>query len=271
MGKGPVLPLAQFGMARLIGPGGDAVSGDSVSRSREARWNVQSLPIDPPYHLRIEQPSGAVLVVQVPGNVRTVWARADVPREQSAVSLSVRIQTQSDGADAIAGYLNRGDMYSAEAMAEWCDEALDMLESKVGDPYAAAAGAYLLLKLRRFAQMKDWARNLANLFPQLPDGCVVWAAQLMQQPSSDPAEIEKYLLQAVERGLPVYSEGLRLLTDGLRLMGDQGAAAREKVRASAGVVVWDSPVTASIQTPEAYARNLDTAEIVYDIAFAARA
>jgi len=271
MGGGQVLPLAQFGTASLIGPGGGTIPGFSASRSREARWEVQGLPIHPPYQLRIEQPSGSVLVVRVPGNVRNVWARADVLRERSAVSYSVRIQTSSDNADAIAGYLHRGDLYSAEAMAEWCDEAIGMLQSKMADPYAAVVGAYLLLKLKRFSQMRDWVRNLAEWFPFLPDGCVVWASQLMQQPSSDPAEIRKYLLEAVKRGLPVYTEGLRLLTDGLRLMGEEGMAPREQVRAATGVVVWDSPVTGAVQTTNAYARHLDTPGVVYDIAFASRA
>jgi hypothetical protein len=268
---GDVLPLAQFGMARLIGPGGDVLPGVSASRSREAHWDVHGLPIHPPYRLRIELPSGALLLVQVPGNVKNVWARADVLRDRGAVSFSVRIQTRSDAADAIAGYLHRGDLYSAEAMAEWCDEAVSMLQTKVEDPYAAAVGAYLLLRLQRYSKMQDWGRNLANLFPQLSDGCVVWATQLMQSASSNPSEIQRYLIEAVQRGLPVYTEGLRLLSDGLRLMGDDGLDAREKVRAATGVVVWDSPVTATVQTPAAYSRSLETPGVVYDIAFAARA
>jgi hypothetical protein len=51
---------------------------------------------------------------------------------------------------------------------------------------------------------------------------------------------------AVDRGLPVYSEGLRVLTDGLRLMGSDGKPPREKVIKSAGVVLWSLPLTASL-------------------------
>ena len=208
--------------------------------------------------------------IRVPGNARRVWVRADVLNQQSTVSFSIRIQTSSDAADTIAGYLQRGDLYSAEAMVDWVEQAQDMMFAKIEDPYAAAVGAYLLLKLRRFSQMHAWARNVADLFPFLPDGCVIWASQLMQQSQPDPVEIRKYLLEAVKRGLPVYSEGLRLLTDGLRLMGQDGAEAREKVKAAAGVVVWDSPVTASVRTTKNYLQNLDSPGIVYDVAFAAR-
>ena len=89
--------------------------------------------------------------------------------------------------------------------------------------------------------------------------------------NTEPDYTPRLLLEAVNRGLPVYTEGLRLLTDGLRLMGDEGTPAREKIRAATGVVVWDSPVTVCVQTPATYARDLDTPGIVYDIAFAARA
>ena len=263
------LVLGSHGNAQLTGQGGQVVLGHSASRGREAHWDLSASA--QPYRLRIEEPSGRLLEVQVPGNARRVWARADFLREQSTVSFSIRIQTSSDAADTIAGYLQRGDLYSADAMAQWCDDAHDMLRDKIADPYAAVVGAYLLLRLRRFSQMQDWARNLANWFPLLPDGCVVWASQLMQQPSSDPSEIQNYLLESVKRGLPVYSEGLRLLTDGLRLMGADGIEAREKVRAAAGVVVWESPVTALVHTTNNYSRSLDFAGVVYDIAFAARA
>lgn len=265
-----MLLLAQFGTAQLIGPDGAASAGYLASRNREAHWEVERQTR--PYRLRLEQPSGSVLEVQVPGNARRVWARADMLRQQSTISFSIRIQTTSDAADTIAGYLQRGDLYSAEATAEWVDEALGLLQDRVEDPYAAAVGAYLLLRLRRFSQMRSWVRNLADWFPDLPDGCVLWASQLMQQPSSNPAEIQAYLLRAVQRGLPVYTEGLRLLTDGLRLISDkEGAEAREKVKAATGVVVWDSPVTAAVRTTSGYSRDRDLTDVVYDIAFAARA
>jgi len=270
IGAGDVLPLAQHGMVQLVGAAGVVVPGTSASRSREASWEVPNFPFQPPYQLRIEQPSGSVLQVQVPGNVRRVWARADVLRESSIVSFSVRIQTAAEAADTIAGYLKRGDLYSAEAMAEWCDEAIGMLQAKVSDPYAAVVGAYLLIRLKRFSQMHQWGRALADLFPFLPDGCVVWASQLIQQHSSDSTEIGSYLLKSLQRGLPVYTEGLRLLTDGLRLMGEHGFEARETLRKATGVVVWDSPVTASVLTTNAYSRSLDSADVAYDIAFAAR-
>ncbi|MBR1068856.1 hypothetical protein [Bradyrhizobium liaoningense] len=269
VGADGVLALAAQGTAQLIGPGDLAVPGQSVSHGREALWELQGAAQS--YRLHIAEPSGRALKVQVPGNARRVWARADQFRERSTVSFSIRIQTSSDAADTIVGYLQRGDLYSAEAMAKWCDDARGMLRDKIEDPYAAVVGAYLLLRLRRFSQMQDWARNLANWFPFLPDGSVIWASQLMQQPSSDSTEIRKYLLESVQRGLPVYSEGLRLLNDGLRLMGEDGTEAREKVKAATGVVVWDSPVTASLHTTNTYSPSLAATGVVYDIAFAARA
>ena len=155
-------PLAQHGTARLFASDGAALTGYSASRGREAHWDVDRRA--DPYQLYIEHPSGRVLEIQVPGNAHRVWARSDILRQQNTVSFSIRIQTLSDAADTIAGYLQRGDLYSAEAVAEWCDEAQGMLQAKVEDSYAAAVGAYLLLRLRRLSKMKDWARNLADLF-----------------------------------------------------------------------------------------------------------
>jgi hypothetical protein len=263
-GAGKELPLGQHGTAALTSPG-TQWEGHSASSSREAYWDLQFMPA--PYQLRIDQPSGHVLEVKVPGNARRVWARADVLREQSTVCFSVRIQTSCEAADTIASYLQRGDLYSAEAMAEWFGEARDTIQ----DPYAAVVGAYLLLRLRRSSQMHDLARSLAEGFPALPDGCVVWAWQVMQQLSSNPAEFRSSLLKSMRRGLPVYTEGLRLLTDGLRLMGKDGAQAREWVEEETGVVMWDSPVTAWVHTTEKYSQAIDAPGVVYDIAFAARA
>jgi hypothetical protein len=95
------------------------------------------------------------------------------------------------------------------------------------------------------------------------------AWQLIHQSTSQTSEIRDYFLKAAARGLPVYTEGLQLLLDGLRLLGDEGQAAREDILKQAGVVVWDSPVSASVRTTENYSLLADTLPVVYHIAFAA--
>jgi hypothetical protein len=260
------LLLGAYGKAELIGAWGP-ISG-VASGGREVQWNLAPNPRQPPLALKVFEQSGTRLELRVPGNASRIWVRADTLRDESAVSYSVRIATTASSADTIAGYLQRGDLYSAEAMAAWIDGAKELLFYKMDDPYAAAVGAYLLLRLKKFDRMQDWARNLANQFDFLSDGCVIWAWQLIhQQKNSD--EIRKYLLKAVERGLPVYSEGLRLLTDGLRLMGPDGQAPRDEVVQSAGVVLWSSPITASLAKVPGAAPAIKPS--LHDIAFASEA
>ena len=97
-----------------------------------------------------------------------------------------------------------------------------------------------------FPQLHDWPKNLANWFPFLPDGCVIWAWLLIYQKPAERSEIARYLFMAAERGIPIYSEGLRLLTDGLRLLGSNAQPVLQKLIQQAGVVVPNSPVSAAI-------------------------
>jgi hypothetical protein len=238
---------------------------------REAQWQLNGEPTQPPLVLQIrDEERGTRLELRVPGSAKRIWARADALRDDpSAVIFSVRIATCELSADTIASYLQRGDLYSAQAMVPWIDRAEGLLFEKWTDPYAAAVGAYLLLRLKEFNKMHDWARNLANNFRFLPDGCIIWAWQLIHQDPPNENEIRKYLLMAVDRGLPVYSEGLRLLTDGLRLMSSGGAVAREKVIKSTEVVLWSSPFTALLTVEPGRLPASDTS--LYDIAFASKA
>jgi hypothetical protein len=267
-GEGDTLPLSSQATVTLTAPGGYIQKGVSSSRGREAHWDVGGAPSQEPLRLRIQHSvSSARLDLCVPGNTREVWARSDTIRERGGQAYSVRLTTSEPASDTILGYLQRGDLYSAEAMAEWCDEAQDMLMSKMADPYAAAVGGYLLLKLKRFDRMRDWARNLATYFPFLSDGSIIWATQLIQQQPSNEAEIRQYLLQAARIGPPVYSIGMSLLTDGLRLMGADGRAALAQVLNDRDVLLSTSPLTAFIRTADGYMRGPDALPAAFDIGF----
>jgi hypothetical protein len=158
----------------------------------------------------------------------------------------LRMRGTSPAADAILCYLQRGDMYSAQAMEEWVEEAESMVLTDDRDPYSGAVGAYLLLRLRRFDRLKEWTRELADRFDFLPDGCVLWAWQLMHARPDHAREARTYLLRAADRGLPVYSEGLRLLLDGLQMIGETGESARKHLHSEAGDVLWSAPVTTTV-------------------------
>ena len=265
------LYLSSLGSVRLLGPDGTSLPGTSLSGGREVQWQLNGKPQQHPLALSIGRSSAQMLTIAVPGDVQRAWVRADLMREQDTLTVSVRVTTSEPAADTILGYLQRGDLYSAETMTEWVDEAEELLLSKKNDPYAATVGAYLLLRLKRFANLHSWAKNLADGFPFLPDGCIIWAWQMMHQQSPDRSEIRKYLLQAAERGLPMYTDGLRLLLDGLRLLGGEAQFARDRLLERAGVIIWDSPLTATLHGTQSKVAPSDDGQVVFDIALAATA
>lgn len=114
------------------------------------------------------------------------------------------------------------NLYENSYLKESSAESL--LQSKMQDPCSAAIGAYYLLRLENFDRLHDWARNLANWVSWMPDGSIIWAWQLIKQGridgSLDIQEVRERLLEACERGMPIYTEGFRLLWDGLRMLSD---------------------------------------------------
>jgi hypothetical protein len=114
----------------------------------------------------------------------------------------------------LLGYLAGGRITEAQAILEDAEEALFQ---KMANPYAAAAGGYVLLAgATTFedvgAQWRQWLANLDAYYPWLPDAATLQGINLLQTHS--PGAREK-LLQAHDRGLPVFTEGLRRLREGL--------------------------------------------------------
>lgn len=263
-----VAPVAREAVVRLSAPDGVLLRSQSSNLEAGASWTLAARDDMSPLLLEAELTDGPLVVIRLPGNLRQVWTHQSRSSDDGSSSLSVRLASNEPTADTILGYLQRGDLYSAEAMVQWVEEAEGLLEDKRSDPYAAAVGGYLLLRLQRFDAMHDWCRNLADWFPFLPDGCAIWASQLIAQrrPGSE-ADIRRYLLQAASRGLPVFTEGLRLLLDGLRLIGVDGAAAREQLLQQAGAIEWRSPVTAMLQRRDNGPYRGPYGECRIDIAF----
>lgn len=222
----------------------------------------QPLPAAPPGDLVVELESGARLAMRLPAATRA--CRVEVRLDDGEPTVVVRLRTNDPVADAILNYLRRGDVTAAAAMEEWAESSHEMLMHKMSDPYAAAVGAYLLLRLHRFDLLHDWPRNLANHFDYLPDGCVIWAWQLINQDPSRRAEIIEYLDLAVSRGVPVYTPGLRLALDALSLLGDDGRDTLAALQAKVGTVLWESPLTTSVSLPRG------SAAVRFDVGFEAR-
>lgn len=265
-----LIAFGRFGAAYLQDSLGNKVVGNGTSSSREGFWDLNVDPVSAPYEFGIHVNDGRKMTMRVPANAQRVWVRVDQLSGDQVLLYSVRLESTQPAADTVLTYLRRGDFTAAAAMEKWVDESEDLLRRKMSDPYAAVVAAYLLLRLGRTDVMRDWTRNLAQAFPFLPDGCVLWASQMMKDTDMD-GDIREQLLEAMARGLPVYSEGLRLLIDALRLLGRDGQAEHRKLRSMFGEVIWTSPLTAYVNSGDASAGPFAGKIIEFDIDYAPRA
>jgi Caspase domain len=57
----------------------------------------------------------------------------------------------------------------------------ELVRGKVDNPLAALTAAIVLMRGKRSDLLKEWLQNLAHLFPNLPDGAVLWAEHLARE------------------------------------------------------------------------------------------
>ena len=82
------------------------------------------------------------------------------------------------------------------------------LREKEASPLAATMAALLLLRGRP-ALLHDWPRNLAEWFPDRPDGCVIWVEQLLRTKQDKGLhEAINWFLELEHRGLPHTAEAV---------------------------------------------------------------
>lgn len=149
----------------------------------------------------------------------------------------------------LISFLAAGDPASARTVsADLYDAAQELLWFKLANPYAAAAGGYVLLRTMRGAALPDWhawPRNLAVWFPWLPDGAVIYCWQQLLRPDGDIAIARQYFIEAALRGVPVFTEGVRLLSKAATLFGHHPSFAN------------DSALTAAVRLARAYSVRID--------------
>lgn len=137
---------------------------------------------------------------------------------------------------ALLGFLGRNDLSAATAVLS---RAVDWVYGKFDNPFAAAAGGYILLAADGVRDIpshawKSWIDNLANNFGWLADGAIQVAWLKLRSVSGHMqgggdgtaetggvvAEAGKRLRQAIAAGPPLCAVGVRLLVDGLTLVTD---------------------------------------------------
>jgi hypothetical protein len=89
------------------------------------------------------------------------------------------------------------------------DELENVLLNKVESPLGAAIAGTILIRARLWDKLHNWLRNLANNFPEIPDGAVLWTEQCLRQPDSiAPKEAVEYFLRLESSSLPFLAESI---------------------------------------------------------------
>lgn len=168
-----------------------------------------------------EAPSGSSLLsLPVPwydrdGSSRDVGILVrHVSNETSLAEVAVR----DPDIAAMLGYLRNNRITEAAFVAKDYER---WLWSKRRNPFAAAAGGYVLLATQlgfENAPWTGWIRNLNAWFPTVPDGAVLEGYMCLNgpKPLRDFERAAACFQSAFERGIPHYTIGLSWLRSGLR-------------------------------------------------------
>lgn len=152
---------------------------------------------------------------------------------------------------ALLQFMQTGDLASSVSLLRLAESAL---YGKFMNPYAAAAGGYVLTHAGYPLWNQDWGRwlhNLATNFPDIPDGHILLASLILQGPDACKKRIPGYelsnawqialesVLESVRRGPPLYRFGLRMLSGSIAILNHlvhAGHESREQLNAAADYV-----------------------------------
>jgi hypothetical protein len=151
------------------------------------------------------------LVSLPPGGLVRVALTGSALKEGDSIDVTIGRERASN--ELIMSYLSIGATMEAQRLGDAWLAADLALYQKEQDPVSAAAGAYLLLKLKRLDERRRWVDNLVDWFPYLADGAIVAAALALQRSEADEKKVRNYLDLAVNRGPPVFALGVSILVE----------------------------------------------------------
>lgn len=120
-------------------------------------------------------------------------------------------------------YLTRRDLFSSRLISESAQgKAASALYKKSGNPFAAAAAAYIIaLDGSDDSQHHIWMRNLSSRYTWLPDGAIALGWKTLYEGQNDQyawSTARELFSLACSRGLPYFTIGLHILVDALMLL-----------------------------------------------------
>ncbi|WP_328924450.1 hypothetical protein OG429_07185 [Streptomyces sp. NBC_00190] len=205
---------------------------------------VRGEAVSPLYRFGPDGPVGApgepvgerqFLVVETAGSVRLVtlplpWGTTEVEvlvnLRQSPTGSAVAVAVRDPAVGAGLAYMSQGALDMA---ARLFTDVEAMLYSKLQNPLAAAAGAYVLIGTdhsKGVTYWDPWLDRLADSFPRISDGAILRAVRLLRRGSPDRARARDGLIEAFDRGIPFYTLGLAWLVDGLSAFPDDPECVR---------------------------------------------
>lgn len=124
---------------------------------------------------------------------------------------------------SLVEHLTRRDIQSSSTISESMrGQATTALYEKEGNPFAAAAAAYLFaLGDGDLDYRREWMANLSNRYDWLPDGAIALGWKLLRDGSRGSTawnESRELLFLAFSRGLPYYTVGLHILVEALTVL-----------------------------------------------------
>jgi hypothetical protein len=169
--------------------------------------------------VQLLQAGAAPLNMALPSAEQQEWQIVLALQPDNLYSMDVHLEHSE--ADALLHYAERGLLEQTAAVAT--SDALQgerLLFQKQSYPVAAAAGAYVLLRLGEIDRLHDWTENLRNWFDWLPDGSAIRGEHLARLGQHKDALAA--FLEIGPRGLPLFTEGLSYALDRLRLYAGYG-------------------------------------------------
>ena len=159
------------------------------------------------------------LEIDVDGRAFINFAAFLSPENESlagSIAAAWELQRANDPLSAAASLMNNG---TESFLNDAFRSGESALREKLRSPLAATVAAVLLLKGNQFERMHDWARNLANWFPDMPDGVVIWTEQCRRMARGrplDPQLLAWFTRELCKRSLPFTSDGFDIASDLLR-------------------------------------------------------
>jgi len=161
--------------------------------------------------------AGAEYVVTLPAPWGNAQIEVLVNERQSPTGSTVSVAVRDSRVGPALGYMARGAFNSAAALVK---DAEELLYAKMDNPLAAVAGAYVLVGselTERRHRWDAWLDHLRSEFPWLSDGSLLWGMRHLRRAHTETElrAARDALVEAFDRGIPVFTLGLSRLIHGL--------------------------------------------------------